>query len=681
MYTLFFGAAAADAGADEGMWLFNALPVETLAERYEFTPTSAWLDRVREASVRLNSGSSGAFVSADGLLITNQHVGAHAIQKLGDEQCDYVRDGFYARTREEELRCADLEAEVLVSIEDVTGRVNGAVKAGASAAEAYAARQTIRAEIEQESLARTGLRSEVVLLYRGAEHHLYRYRRYTDVRLVFAPEQRIAAFGGDPDNFEFPRYGFDVCFFRVYENGQPARVPYHLPWAQDGVRHQEFVAVSGHPSFSTRLFTVVELEGQRDIRVPQVLKYVKTFEVALATYSARSAECARRAQDELFGFRNARKAFDGRMAALLTPELFARKRREEEELKAFARNRPEFAEYLSTWDDIARAQHVMDDVVVQHNLLEAGNFNSALFEIARKLYRSRIESEKPNGERLREYRDSGRAELELAIFSARPIYDDFEILKLTQFFTFLAQELGVEDAQVDTILGGRSPAQCAAELVKGTKLHEIAFRRRLYAMRAEEIMAVDDPLIVLAREIDLPARELRKTAFEHKELKEQAHAKLAQIRYAKEGARVSPDATSTLRFSFGKVSGYEERGAWVEPFTTLAGKFARSAAQEGREPFSLPKSWLAAKDTLNLATPYNFVSTCDIIGGNSGSPTLNRRGEFVGLVFDGNLQWLGSDYAYSETQARAISLDARAIVEVLRKVYRADELVNELVGP
>lgn len=666
--------------ADEGMWLFNALPREQLLARHGFEPDAAWLGHVQKASVRFNNGGSGAFVSADGLVITNHHVAADALYKLSSSGRDYLAGGFHARTRDEELKCVDLELNVLMSVEDVTAQVNAAVRPDMDAAGAFAARRAAKASIEKAALEKTGLRSDVVTLYQGAEYHLYQYKRYTDIRLVFAPEQQAAAFGGDPDNFEFPRYDLDCAFVRVYENGKPAQVKHFLKWSANGSVENELVFVSGHPGNTSRSLTADELAYLRDVRIPLVQNFLKANEVLLLSWGARSLENARRARDDLGGIQNSRKVYDGRAAALLDPAFMRAKKAEDAGLRAFAATRPELADAPGAWDEIAAAQAGIAKNLARYSLLEAWTLNSKLAGIARVLVRSAEENAKPNGERLREYRDSDRASLELGLFSGEPIYADYETLKAAQFLTFAAQQLGFDDPSVQIFLGGQSPADRAAALVNGTKLRDVAERRRLYAMTPAEIAAEAgrDPLLALMLAIDTEARAVRKIMEEQNEIREQAHAKIARVRYARHGASVYPDATFTLRLSFGTVKGYEEQGRRIAPYTTIAGTYARSVAQQNRPPYDLPASWVAAKNKIDPDTPFNFVSTCDIIGGNSGSPVINRRAEYVGLVFDGNMQSLAGDYYYDGRENRAVSVDSRAIIEALAKIYDAEELAAEL---
>ena len=665
--------------ADDGMWLLNNPPLKDLKNKHGFEPTPAWLEHVQMASVRFNNGGSGSFASADGLVVTNHHVAADAIYKLSTATHNHLKDGFRAPTRADELKCVDLELNVLMSIEDVTARINAAVPSGLAPAEANTARQSIMAEVEKESMDRTGLRSDVVTLYQGGQYHLYRYKRYTDVRLVWAPEQQAAFFGGDPDNFEFPRFNLDVALFRVYENGAPVPVRHFLKWNPAGTRDGELVFITGHPGSTQRLITMAELEYARDIQVPNVMRYLKNREVLLNSYSKRGEENARRAKDELLSIENSRKVYDGRISGLLDPALLVAKRAEEEALKKFAADHPEFGA-ADAWDRIVGAQQVIALNALRNNLLEAYAFNSDLFGKARALLRAATERARPNGERLREFRDSAKTEFELALFSAEPVYDDFEILKLRNFLEYAAMELGANDPAVQAALGGKAPAVRAAELVGGTKMHDLEFRKKLYAMTAEELAKVDDPMLALARAVDADARAARKTIEAQLEVKQQAHARIAKVRYAKDGDKASPDATFTLRLAYGTVKGLNQDGKAIAPYTDIAGTFARATEHNNVPPFDLPGSWLAAKDRLKGDTPYNFIHTAYSIGGNSGSPTLNRSGEFIGILFDGNIHSLVWNYAYSDTVARSVSVDVRGILEALRTVYGADALVAELLG-
>src|SRR5881409_865828 len=677
--------------ADEGMWLFDAPPLKQLREKYQFEPTPQWLEHLQKASVRFNSGGSGSFVSANGLVITNHHVGADTLQKISDPQHNYLRNGFYAKTQADEIKSTDLELNVLMSIEDVTARVNDAVKPGMTSDQASSARNAAIAAIEKESKDKTGLRSDVVTLYQGGAYHLYRYKRYDDVRLVFAPEQQMAFFGGDPDNFEYPRYDLDVCIFRVYENGQPAKIDHFLKWNSQGPSDGELTFVSGSPGKTDRQLTLDELADTRDRYLPYVLRMFNRREVLESAYSARSFENARKARDDLFGDQNNRKRYDGYLAGLLDPQIWSALEAREGKLRDAIGRDAKFKSTLSAYDRIKRAQAEIAKNAPVYNYLEQERlvtvgyrgpraFSGNLFKYARLLLRAVDERAKPNGERIPSFRDSARESLQLELFSTEPIYDDYEIFRLTDSLTDFASQFGANDPLVQKVLAGKSPHARAVELVSGTKLKNASVRKDLYGKDAAALHAAQDPMIDLARLIDGPARDARKIYDAQEEIKKQAYAEIAKARFAIEGTGSYPDATFTLRLSYGTVRGYEQDGKQIPAFTDFAGLYQHSDEHDNKPPFGMPQRWINKKADLNLATHLDFVSDADIIGGNSGSPVVNKAHEFVGIIFDGNIQSLVLDCIYTDTQARAVSVDSAAIIEALRKVYEAQPLVDELLG-
>ena len=692
-YSLFVFAVGLNTSAlaDEGMWPFNAPPLKQLKEKYQFEPTSQWLEHLQKASVRFNSGGSGSFVSANGLVITNHHVGADTLQKIGDAQHNYLRDGFYAKTQADEIKSTDLELNVLMSIEDVTARVNGAVKSGMTSDQASSARNAAIAAIEKESKDKTGLRSDVVTLYQGGAYHLYRYKRYDDVRLVFAPEQQMAFFGGDPDNFEYPRYDLDICLFRVYENSQPAKIEHFLKWNSVGPSDGELTFVSGSPGKTDRQLTLDELADTRDRYLPYVLGIFNRREVLELAYSARSFENARKAREDLFGVQNNRKRYDGYLAGLLDPQIWSALNAREQKLRDAIARDPKFKSTTSAYDRIKNAQAEIAKNAPLYNYLEQERpitvgyrgpraLSGDLFKYARLLTRAIDERAKPNGQRIPQFRDSARESLELELFSSEPIYDDYEILRLTNSLTDFASQFGVDNPIVQKVRAGKSPHARAVELVTGTKLKDVAVRKELYSKDAAALQAAHDPMIELARLIDGPAREARKIYDAQEEIKKQAYADIAKARFAIEGTGSYPDATFTLRLSYGRVRGYEQDGKQIPAFTDFAGLYQRSAEHDNKPPFDLPQRWIDRKTNLDLSTHFDFVSDADIIGGNSGSPVVNKANEFVGIIFDGNIQSLVLDCIYTDTQARAVSVDSAAIIEALRKVYEAQPLVDELLG-
>jgi hypothetical protein len=679
--TLSSAALSSFVSADEGMWLFNNPPRKLLREKYKFEPPADWYEHLQKASVRFNSGGSGSFVSPGGLVMTNHHVGADALAKLSSAEHDYLAEGFHARTHDAEIKCHDLELNVLVSIEDVTARVNAAVAPGANPADAQQARRAVMSEIEKESLDKTGLRSDVVTLYQGGLYHLYRFKKYTDVRLVFAPEKAIAFFGGDPDNFEFPRYDLDVCFFRAYENDAPAKPEHYLKWSAAGAKDGELIFVSGHPGRTERQNTVDHLEFLRDRALPSTLNLIRRREVLLATYSDRSRENARQAEDELFGYQNSRKARLGQMAGLQDPALFKSLADRETALRAAVTGNAKLQkEAGSAWGEVAAALAAWSAFYDDYAQLEQGQaFNSELFSIARTLIRLSAETAKPNGERLREFRESNLESLEQQLFSTAPIYPALETAKLADSLGNFIEKFGAKHELVAKVLAGKSPQARAAELIQNSKLADVELRRRLAKEGASAQAATGDPLIELARLVDAPSREVRKRYEDAvEEPLRQAYAKIANARFALYGTETYPDATFTLRLAFGTVSGYEEQGRRVPPWTTMGGAYPHAEEHGSVYPFALPPRWLERKGKLDLDTPFNFVSTADIIGGNSGSPVVNRAGEIVGIIFDGNIQSLVLAYAYTDAQARAVSVASPAIVESLKKIYDAKELLTEL---
>lgn len=667
---------------DEGMWLFNNPPKAHLKAKYNFEPTDAWLNHLQKSSVRFNSGGSGSFVSANGLVMTNHHVAADALQKMGTKDRNYYRDGFHAKTYAEESKCEAMELNVLMSIEDVTERVNASSKAGAKAEDSFAARRAVISEIEKESLDKTSLRSDVVTLYQGGAYHLYRFKKYTDVRLVFAPEQQIAFFGGDPDNFEYPRFDLDMAFFRVYENDKPAKIEHFLKWSKAGAKEDELVFVSGHPGKTNRLNTVDELQYFRDIGYPFLLNRLNRWEVLLNAFSGRSEENARQAKEFLFGVQNSRKARVGGLGGLLDPELMARKQAYELKLKEAVAKDAKLADAKTAWDKVTASEKIRAELIKPYTVLEgAAGFNCEIFGIARTLVRAAEEKPKKNQERLREFRDSALESMELQLFSEEPIYDEYEIVKLADGLSFMASILGYKHPIVVTSLAGKSPQQRAAELVLGSKLKDVNERKRLYKEGTKAITASKDPILLLALAVDAESRKIRKRMeLEVEEPKRQAYAEIAKVKFALEGTSTYPDATFTLRLAFGTVKGYEENGKKVPAETYYSGLYERSTEHMNKSPFDLPQRWIDKKGKLDMKVPLNFVCTADIIGGNSGSPVVNKDAEVVGLIFDGNIQSLVLDFAFTEEQGRAVSVHSQGMIEALRKVYEATNVADELEG-
>jgi hypothetical protein len=669
--------------ADEGMWTFNNVPRAEIKKKYGFEITDEWLKKVQLASVRFNNGGSGSFVSPNGLVLTNYHIVEDIVNEVSTPQKDLAKEGFVAKTRADEIKAPSLELNQLISIEDVTTRVNGAVKADATVAEAFAARRAEMSAIEAESTKATGLRSDVVTLFQGGQYNLYRYKVYTDVRLVFVPEFQAAFFGGDPDNFNFPRYNIDMALVRVYENDQPVHPDNYFKWSTTGAREGSLVFVTGNPGGTSRLNTVAHLEELRDASIPIVIRLLEHQEAMLKKYMAMGEEQTRQAQNELNSVQNALKVYRGRLQGLKDPALMARKKQEEQALrKAIAAKPEEQKKYGDAWDAIAKAHQTYPSYIKERRIFDQlGGFNSTLFGFARILVRLADESAKPNGERLPDYTDARRASLELELYSPAPIHEDFEKLKLADSLAFMVELLGADNALVKQVLNGKTPEARAEEMIAGTKLKDPEARKELAKGGKAAIDASTDPMIVVARLIDPKARELRKR-YDNEVIgvERSNYSKIARALFDLQGNKIYPDATFTPRLSYGAVEGYMENGKKVQPFTTLGGLFARSDQFKHEFPYNLPPRWVEKKKDINLNTPFNFVSTNDIIGGNSGSPTINQNGELVGLIFDGNIQSLIGDYVYDESVNRAISVDSRGMLEVLRKVFGANEIAAELAS-
>jgi hypothetical protein len=668
--------------ADEGMWTFDNPPLKHWKKVYNFEPTNQWLEHVRLASVRLNDGGSGGFVSPNGLLVTNQHVAQGQLQKVSTKEKDYTKDGFYASTNAEELKCPDLECNVLVSYEDVTQRVQSAVKPGATDKQASEQRKAVIAQIEKDSTQQTGLKSDVISFYSGGEYWLYRHKKYTDLRLVFAVEEQIAFFGGDYDNFTFPRHDLDVAFFRVYENGQPAKTPHYFKWSTSGPTDGEFVLASGSPGSTARLLTVAQLAYQRDFGNPSQKQIWTVALKALQEYAKGGEEQARQAGTGIRSFSNSLKRLVGQQEGLMNPRMFAKKEAEEKALKDGLAKKPELQKaYAPAWQQIAAAYAELP--AVEKRLTFSNLSLSRFCSIASRLVSYSEEIRKPNEQRYDEFRDSKLESFKFSLLSPAPIYPEMEVAILTAWLEEGLKALGANDPFIKAALAGSTPAEAARRAVQGTQLKDVAVRKALLEGGADAIAKSTDPMIVMARNVQPIIRELRAWN-EEKILNVVASAgeKIAKARFAVFGKAVAPDANFNLRLSYGKVLGYEEDTTLVPYKTTFFGLYDRAESFAEKHPYDLPKRYKEGRDKLDLATPLNFVYSADTIGGNSGSPVINRNAELVGLNFDSNIQKLSNRYWYIEEEegSRAIAVHSAGILEALRKLYGAPELVKELTG-
>ncbi len=673
-----YSAICMVARADEGMWTFDNLPVKLLQQKYGFTPTQAWLDHLRLSCVRLNDGGSGSFVSPHGLLLTNHHVARGQLQKNSTKEQDYIRDGFYAATPEAEMKSPDLEVNVLQSMENVTPRVVAALQGAKTPEAEFAKRKAVIAEIERESLQKTGLRSDVVTLYQGGEYWLYRYKKYTDVRLVFAPEQQAAFFGGDPDNFTYPRHDLDMALFRVYEDGKPIESKDYLKWNPKGAKDEELVFVAGHPGSTSRLDTLAQLEVERDLTTPSVLKMLRHRVDVLKKYSALGLEQAREAASDTFGLENSVKAYEGRLKGLRDKNVWDTKRKDEEAFRAAVMAKPQWkAAYGGAWDQIAQAERKAATRLKERWFHSTG---SDLVGLANNIVEYVAEIKKPDAQRLPDFHEAQLESLRYEMFSPAPIYPGLEIAKIAGQLEQDVAEMGPNDPFLKIFLDGRSPKEAAERLVKGTKLSDPEFRKKLVDGGEAAVAASDDPMIVLARKLDPLRRELIKWTEDNVQSVEQrAGEQIGKARFAAYGKNAYPDATFTLRLSYGQVKGYPMNGTQAPSKTTFYGLYDRAQSFDFQGPWYLPSRYKEGRDKLDLSTPLDFVTTNDIIGGNSGSPVVNRAGEIVGLVFDGNIESLVGDFVYEGETNRTVAVHTAAMTEVLRKLYAAPALVKELL--
>jgi len=668
--------------ADEGMWTFDNPPLKQLKERYGFTPTKEWLDHIRLSSVRFNDGGSGSWVSADGLVLTNHHVARGQLQKISTPEKDYAKDGFYARTQADELKSPDLELNVLISTEDVTKTVAAAVKPEMDEKKALDARNAEIAKIEKESQDKTGLRSDVIPLYNGSEYWLYRYKKYTDVRLVFAPEQQIAFYGGDPDNFTYPRYDLDIALFRVYENGKPVHNDHYLRWNPKGPADGDLVFVIGNPGSTDRLDTVAELETLRDYAYPLTLKTEKRRLEVLSRYSSLGAEQERQASQLKFGLENAFKAQTGENQGLNNKAIFTKKEKDEQEFRALVDKNPKLkSEYGDAWTEIAAAEKREIGNIKPLRFRSIGRSLARLPSQGLTIVRYVAELKKPDGERLEGFHDSQVESLKFSLLSPAPEYPALDEALLADSLQESLEQLGPDDPFIKAALNGKSPSEAAAQIMRGTKLDEPAVRKSLVEGGDQGVAASNDPLIVFARRIDPLLREQRKWLEDNViGVETSAGEKLGKARFAVYGKAAYPDATFTLRMSYGTVKGYPMNGTVAPPVTTFYGLYDRAYSFGGKSPFDLPERYQKGRDRLDLSTPLDFVSTADIIGGNSGSPVINRNGEFVGIIFDGNIESLVGRFVYDEQTNRAVAVDSAGIIHALRALYDAGVLADEIEG-
>ena len=667
--------------ADDGMWTFDNPPLKLWKERYGFEPSKEWLDKLRLASPKL-PGASGAFVSPNGLIATNHHVASSFITKLSTKERDLMKTGFYAHTQAEELKAPDAEITVLLSYKDVSARVHDAAKSGTNDADMAAKRKAEIASIEKGCGPTPALKCEVVSLYSGGEYWLYKSKVYTDVRLVMAPEEQAAFFGGDYDNFTFPRFDLDFAFLRVYENGKPASTPNYFKWSETGAKDGEFVVVSGYPGATARLLTVSQLKYQRDIGNPSQRKIWETLRGGLERYSKLGDEQFRQASAGLRGYANSLKRLAGQQDGLLNPRQFAKKVAEEKDIRDRLAQRPELdKQYAPAWTNIATAYESLPPM--SKRLSFSTLAVSRLGTLASQIVTYSVEKAKPNAERYPEYSDARLDALKRAVISPGPIYSDMEVAVLTAWFDEARKELGNNDPFIKAAFGDADTGEVIGRAVRDTKLTDPEVRKALLEGPADAIAKSTDPLITFARRIEPVVRELRDWNEKNiRNVEATNGTKIAEARFAVYGKTMPPDANSQLRLSSGVVLGYEEDTTLVPSRTTFFGLYDRAFGFEEKPPFNLAPRLKERKDRVDLSTPLNFAYSADTIGGNSGSPVVNRNLELVGLNFDSNLQKLSNRYWYIDESegSRAVGVHSAGILEALRKVYDANELVGELIG-
>ncbi|MET0536291.1 MAG: S46 family peptidase [Steroidobacter sp.] len=672
--------------ADEGMWTFDNVPRAAIQQKYGVALEKPWLDKLQRATTRHENGCTGSFVSPDGLVLTNHHCAMQCLSQLSSANANYVDDGFNALTRDAEKKCPTQILSVLVETEEVTAKVNGAT-AGLTDAQANQARKQELSKLEaactdsaKKNRANGPLACESVTLYQGGQYFLYKYRRYDDVRMVFAPHHGIAGFGGDPDNFNFPRWSLDFSLMRIYDKGKPVRTPNHLKWRVEGPQPGEATFVPGHPGSTSRLLTLEQLRSQRNIQVPSYLARNNELRGRLIQWSKTGEEPARIAGNQLQSMENSLKVYRGLQSALLDDLLFQRKGTQERELRErVAADSKLNGSVGKAWDDIATAQERYSQVFNDYVFLESGaGFNSKLFGYARTLVRGAAERAKSNEQRLREYAESNLPKVAAGLLANTPTYPDFEQVTLSFSLDKMREFLGPDAPIVRQLMSSESPESLATKLITQSKLADPAVRKALWEGGAAAIESSQDPMIVLARDVDAEARAVRKVYDDEVQAPiAAAQEKIAKARFAVLGTNTYPDATFTLRLSYGTVEGWIENGENVDPYSKLSRLYERAT---GKDPFRLPQVWLDARDKLDGATPYCFVTTNDIIGGNSGSPLVDAQGQLVGLAFDGNIHSLAGNYWYDVKTNRTVALHPAIIITAIRDVYGAKTLANELLG-
>ncbi|MBN1782120.1 S46 family peptidase [bacterium] len=680
LFTFFVLVTGSCCLAEEGMWTFDSIPVDSLKSKYKFSPSAEWLDHLRLSSVRFNNGGSGSFASANGLVLTNHHVAVNFLQKISNKDRDYVTTGFYAAHEEEEIRCPDLDVNVLVGLRDVTEEIQEAVHDTMDNMEALQAKESLIARMEKKAQDSTGLECTVVSLFAGGEYWLYQYKKYSDVRLVMAPERQAAYFGGDDDNFTYPRYDLDIAFFRIYENDRPIRADHYLKWNRKGAAEDELVFVSGHPGRTSRLYSVHGLVYSKDYSMPMILNYIDERLAILDGYAKKGREEERKALPTIFGLNNSKKAYEGMLLGLSLPGVIEGKKRVEEDFKNRFFSDPGYlAQYGNPWDSLAAVRSLQ--IENEERWYYRKIIGSRLADWAVDLVICHQELIKPDSDRLEGYHDSELDNLKHRILSRAPVYKDYEIHNFTGGLSISLKHLGKDDSFIGAALSGHEPSEIAPSLIEKTSMDQIDFREKLWNADLEAIEQCRDTLIVWARKMAPIIRndiEMKRKMITSK--MDRASNNLAKARFAIYGKTTYPDANFTLRLTYGSVKEYRMNGTKAPVNTTLYGLYDRSLSFNQKGDYVLPERFWKRQKKLDLSTPVNFICDCDIIGGNSGSPVVNRDGEFIGIIFDGNIESLAGRFYFDPSVNRAVSVHAAYIMEALKKLYDAGALLKEIEG-
>ena len=666
--------------AEEGMWTFDNIPAAKMKAKYGFAPDQAWLDHARLSCVRF-PGGSGSFVSKDGLVLTNHHVGRGSIQQVSGPQNDYIKNGFYAQTQAQEIQVKGLELRTLMTMTNVTGEVNR-VTVGQDDKSAAKMRDEALANLSKTMSEKTGLDCQVVRLYQGGEFWIYGYKVHKDVRLVFAPEEQIAFFGGDPDNFTYPRHNTDFAIFRVYENGKPYRPEHFLQWSSTGLKDGDLTFVMGHPGSTSRLLTVDQMKADANVTLPMTLKSYAGRLKALRAYGQTSPEASRKISTTVFSIENDQKRTIRYAETLRNAATVQKLEAQEAALKAAVAKDPQLAYAKNSWTKISQAQQGLN--AMAKDLTYVNTRGSSLLSAASTMARMAIEVAKPDNQRATMFKDANLKATMARLAMPTANYDaDLELVNFTRGLEEAQEELGANHPFVKKMLGGKSAAQVAKEALASTTLQQPEVRKALLEGGLQALQASQDPLVKMALILEPMSRVISKKADDLRAVINEQNTQIAKARFAVYGKELYPDATFTLRLTYGIVEGYPANGTKIQPFTTIAGLYDRAwgwgdKAENGA--WALPPTWKDAASKLDMTTPFNFVHSVDIIGGNSGSPVTNTKGELVGLIFDGNIESLPGKYVYEGTANRAVSVDTRVIIESLNKIYGASNLANELQG-